>query len=238
METRHHVHVEKFRDALLATEIGNQIIKIVWFGSTLKGEAHEQSDIDILIVSTDGADFRHRIADMVLDFQMENRCPIEIVTSSVDELYPIRDYFLANVLSYGKEVYSMQEDELRFSAAVHYLSLSEEYLESAEDAIRREHFRLGLDGAYNSAELAAKGLLLLKIPDLPGSHGGVVQLFGELYIKTGQIERALGRRLNQSLELRNQARYKFSATISRDSASSVLGLAKDLIKLLENYLKK
>ena len=31
--------------------------------------------------------------------------------------------------------------------------------------------RLGLDGAYNSAELAVKGLLVLKIADLPGSMG-------------------------------------------------------------------
>jgi uncharacterized protein (UPF0332 family) len=52
------------------------------------------------------------------------------------------------------------------------------------------------------------------------------------------IEREIGRRLNQSLELRNAARYKFTAKISKDEAKSVLSLAGDLIDLLENKLSE
>ena len=71
---------------------------------------------------------------------------------------------------------------------------------------------------------------------LPGSHGGLAQHFGELYVKPGTIDRTIGRRLNRSLELRNATRYKFTATISREGANSVLALAKDLITLLEEKL--
>lgn len=230
------IYIEKFRDALINSDIGSQILKIVWFGSTLRGNVHRDSDVDILIISADGEEVRHRIADILLDMQMETSCPMEIITSSIDELYPVSDYFLQNVLSYGKEVYSMPEEDLKLSAARHYLALAHEFLESAEDAVIRNHYRLGLDGAYNSAELAVKGLLILKISDLPGSHGGIAQRFGEFYIKSGEIERALGRRVNQALDLKNQARYKFTARISKDDAHSVLDLARDLIKIFENSL--
>ena len=228
--------IQKFRDALIKSDIGGQISKVVWFGSTLKKRARRESDVDVLIITTDGAPLRDRIADILLDFQMEVQVPLEIVTSTVDELYPLTDPFLKNILTYGQEVYSMSAKDLKYSAARHYLSLAQEYYDAAEDTLQRGHYRLALDGAYNAAELAVKGFLVLKISDLPGSHGGLSQRFGELYIKPGSIDRTVGRRLNRSLELRNAARYKFTATVSREDADSVLALAKDLINLLEEKI--
>ena len=236
MEDKIAADVEKFRDTLISSHIGNQILKIIWFGSTLKGDSQRDSDVDILIITADGEDVRREIADVLLDVQMKTRAPIEITTSSIDDLYPLSDYFLQNVLSYGKEVFSMSEEKLKISAARHYLALAQEYLQSSQDAVSSNHYRLGLDGAYNAAELAVKGLLLIKIPDLPGSHGGIAQRFGELYIKTGELDRILGRKLNQALDLRNQARYKYTARISKDDAQSVYELATELINILENSL--
>ena len=230
--------IKKFKDALLKSDLGKQISKIVWFGSTLKKKATKDSDVDLLIITEDGEGTKDRIADILLDFQMTNRCPVEIVTSNIDDLYPVTDYFLQNVLTHGQEVYSMPEKDLRRSAANHYLSLSQEFFDSAKEAIDRGHFRLGLDGAYNAAELAVKGFLVLKISDLPGSHGGLVQRFGEAYVKPGTVDRAIGRNLNRCLELRNAARYKFTAKISEEEAGLTLALAKGLIELLEKKLIK
>jgi uncharacterized protein (UPF0332 family)/predicted nucleotidyltransferase len=237
-EMNYLTEIKKFRDALIKSDIGHQITKMVWFGSTLKKNAKEDSDVDILIITKNGEAVRDRIADILVDFQMNNRCPVEIVTSSIDEFYPLTDYFLKNILSYGQEVYSMPEKNLRITVAYHYLSLAQEFFDSASDSIKRGHYRLGLDGAYNSAELAVKGFLIMKIPDLPGSHGGITQRFGELYIKSGVIEREIGRRLNRCLEFRNSARYKFTTKISKEDANLVLSLAEDLIDLLEKRLNK
>lgn len=231
-------NIKKFKDALINSDIGHQITKMVWFGSTLKKRSHKDSDVDILIITRNGEAIRDRIADILLDFQMGTRVPIEIVTSSIDELYPLTDPFLRNVLTYGREVYSMSEKNLRISAATNYLSLAQEFYDSANDTIKRGHLRLGLDGAYNSAELAVKGFLAMKITDLPGSHGGIVQRFSELYIKPEAIEREIGRGLNRSLELRNAARYKLTTKISKEEANLVLSLAGDLITLLEERLRK
>jgi uncharacterized protein (UPF0332 family)/predicted nucleotidyltransferase len=232
------VQINKLRDALVGSDIGHLISKMVWFGSTQKRTARKDSDVDILIITKNGGVVRDRIADILLDFQMHTRLPVEIITSSIDELYPLTDHFLKNVLTHGQEVYSMPEKDLKHSAALHYLSLSQEFYDSASDSIDRGHYRLGLDGAYNSAELAVKAFLILKISDLPGSHGGIAQRFGELYIKPGLIERTIGRRLNQCLELRNAARYKFTTKISKEDASFTLNLAKDLIALIEKKLSK
>jgi len=239
LKTRSHYHLEAVRrlsDALTSSEIGPEIAKIVWFGSTSKGSAREDSDIDVLIVTTDGDRTRERIADILMDVQMETRAPLEIVTCHLDDLFPLVDHFLENVLSHGQEVYSMPERVSRISAASHCLALAQEYHDSAKEAISRGHYRLGLDGAYNSAELAVKGLLVVKMADLPGSHGGIIQRFGETYIRTGSVERAIGRRLNLCLELRNSARYKFSSRITGEDAGVVLTLAGELIALLEREL--
>lgn len=237
--TPHHLKaVHRLKDALTESDIGPEIAKIVCFGSTSKGVGREDSDIDVLIVTTDGDGMRDRIAEILLDVQMETGAPLEIVTCQVDDLFPLIDHFLKNVLSHGQEVYSMPKRGSMISAAGHYLALAQEYYDSANDAISRGHYRLGLDGAYNSAELAVKGFLVMKMADLPGSHGGIIQRFGEAYIRTGKVERSIGRRLNVCLELRNSAHYKFSSRINREDADLVITLAGDLIALLERELSE
>ena len=83
--------IEKFKDTLLKSDLGRQISKIVWFGSTLKKRATKDSDVDLLIITENGEGTKDRIADILLDFQMATRCPVEIVTSNIDELYPVAE---------------------------------------------------------------------------------------------------------------------------------------------------
>lgn len=131
----------------------------------------------------------------------------------------------------------MNEEELKRSEAENYRSLSEEYLEGARLALRASSFRLAVDAAYNAAELCVKGLLLLKLEELPGSHGGLVGEFGRLYVKAHQVPAELGRRLHRSLETRNRARYDFNAEIGRDHAKELIALAEELQKILAAKLK-
>lgn len=230
--------VNRFLQALLRSKVGGRVVKVILFGSFVKGKAGKDSDIDIMVVVNNGRDIAEKVADVLLDMQMEGCGPIESLTVDMDDIYPTRDYFLYNVLKYGKEVYSMPEEEIARLGARRLMDLSEEYLQSASDAIQRGHLRLGLDGAYNSCELAAKGLLLLAgIMDLPGSHGGIVQLFGEKYVKSGKCEREIGRSLNRALELRNFARYRYEVTIQKEDAEKILNLAKKLSNLLSRLLQ-
>jgi uncharacterized protein (UPF0332 family) len=170
--------------------------------------------------------------DKAYEFMIEHNAPLEIVTSSIDDLFLLRDYFVYNVTRYGVEVYSMEKEEIKRQVVKDITGLSEEYLESAKEVLDRNRIRLAIDAAYNAAELAAKALILLKQDDLPGSHGAVVSLFGKLYVKTNEVASEKGRKLNEALKLRNEARYKPNALLTAENAQEVIGLAEGLIKII------
>lgn len=228
--------INELKDYLLKSEIKNKIFKIYIFGSHVKGEATEKSDVDLLILTSDGTQVEKILLDQILDFQLTHKIPLEVITSSINELYPVKDYFLYNVMRYGLEVYSVEEQEIKREAVRNLIELAEEYLESAEEVLERNRFRLAVDAAYNAAELSAKGLILLKQDDLPGSHGGVVNIFSQLYINTKEISKDTGRSVNVGLKLRNDARYKSNSIITRNNAEEVVDLAKTLLKFAKEKI--
>ncbi|MEW6103536.1 MAG: HEPN domain-containing protein [bacterium] len=125
-----------------------------------------------------------------------------------------------------------QKEEIKREAMKDITELSQEYLEGAKEVLEKKRIRLAIDAAYNSAELATKALILLKQDDLPGSYGGVVTLFGRLYIKTNEVALEIGHKLNIALRIRNEARYKPNALLTKENAQEVIGLAEDLIKFI------
>ena len=227
------VILERFKKHLLSSAVRDSIGKIILFGSHAKGTAVPDSDIDILLVLTDGLEAEKSVLNEVYEFMTEQSASLEVVTSSVTEFFFSPDYFLRNISHYGREVYSMSEEELKLAAVRELKGLAEEYLESAEEVLDRGRLRLAIDAAYNACELAAKGLILLKQDDLPGSHGGVVSSFGQLYVKTGEVEKQTGRDLNLALKLRNEARYKPGALLRRENAVELLSLARRLLEFIE-----
>ena len=227
------VILERFKKHLLSSAVRDSIGKIILFGSHAKGTAVPDSDIDILLVLTDGLEAEKSVLNEVYEFMTEQSASLEVVTSSVTEFFFSPDYFLRNISHYGREVYSMSEEELKLAAVRELKGLAEEYLESAEEVLDRGRLRLAIDAAYNACELAAKGLILLKQDDLPGSHGGVVSSFGQLYVKAGEVEKQIGRDLNLALKLRNEARYKPGALLRRENAVELLSLARRLLEFIE-----
>jgi len=225
--------IDEFKKRLFTSRIKDQIVKLCIFGSVVKeGILKKYSDVDLLFVVNDGDKAREEIMNLSFEFQTEYGFPIEPIICSIEDLFPITDYFIYNCLNYGVEVYSMEKNKIKCENCKHLKELAEEYLEGAINAQEEGFFRLAVDAAYNAAELAMKGLILLIEDDFPGSHGGIVGKFGELYVKTGKFERTIGRQLNQSLELRNQSRYKFLARIGKEEAETTIKIASFMIDQL------
>ena len=230
--------ITDFKDFLLSSFKEGTIAKIIIFGSHTKGEATPSSDIDILIVVSDGLKTEKNLLDRVYEFMVKHNIPIEVVTANVTELLLSPDYFLYNVTRKGEEIYSMRKEELKTIALNDLRNLADEYYESAKEVLSRKRIRLAIDAAYNAAELSAKGLILLKQDDIPGSHGGIVSVFGKLYIATNEIDKEIGQNLNRALKLKNEARYKPNALLTEENAREILNLTKELLNIVDEKINR
>lgn len=224
--------INDFRDYLLSSDLKSHIAKVILFGSHAKGVASPDSDIDVIVFTTDGIGVEEALMDRIYDFMIDTNAPLEVLISGIDSLFICQDYFTYNITQYGWEIYSMEKDEIKMTMLKDLIDLAEEYLDSAQEVLESDRIRVAVDAAYNAAELAAKALILSKQDDLPGSHGGVVSVFGQLYVKTNELDKALGRELNTALKLRNTARYKANVLLTKEDAKGVLDLAEKLITVM------
>jgi len=151
--------------------------------------------------------------------------------------YP-QSYFAYCAIRQGEEVHAVDEETLRRAESLGYLELAAEYRKQSQKAFDCGSYRLAIDGAYNAAELCVKGLLLLRVKDLPGSHGGLIQRFGEVWVKTGLLPGEMGRELHKGFERGNQARYERHATFGEDDAQAMLALADQFIAALAAELER
>jgi len=216
---------------------GDRVARIVLFGSAARGEAEPESDVDLLILGLgELKELQKCASDTAFDMLMEGSDYISPMIYGLFEAEYPSTWFLYNSLQLGREVYKMDEVELRRKEAQAWWSLAVEYLEQARLAGQAESFRLAVDGAYNAAELAAKGLLVLRVERLPTSHGRLNQIFSREYVATGELDRTLGHRLSTSLTLRGKARYDRDAVITAEHVTEVATLAQEIIDLLEHTL--
>lgn len=223
-----------FLTSILNSEIKKDIGRIFLFGSFVSDEVDEESDIDLLIFSFNRLDkVREVCADISFQTALKYGESVEPLVYCIDELRYLNSNFIYSVVTRGKEIHKMPEKELLRKESQNYLDLAREYLREARNSIKANDLRLGVDGAYNACELFIKGLLLLRLGQIPKTHGGIIQKFGEIYIKSGIMEKDVERQVNLGLDLRNRARYDFHAQINKESVSRVAETAETLLQALE-----
>jgi predicted nucleotidyltransferase/uncharacterized protein (UPF0332 family) len=228
-----------FAARLLSSPVGDSVARIVLFGSVARGEARPESDVDLLVFGAGPLDrLSWAVAESSAETIIDWGESVEPLVYSLSELRVPTSWFLYRTLQIGKEVYRMDENALRYQEALGWLELARDYLEQAESAGQRGHHRLAVDGAYNAAELAVKGALVLKIKDLPTTRGGLVQIFGREYVAKDLADRRYSTRLGRALELRNKARYARAADITDEHVRYVADLARDLMSFLSDQLKQ
>ena len=134
----------------------------------------------------------------------------------------------------------MDEADFRRREAWNLYYKADHHLDQSRSAARAGSYELAIVGAYTAAELAAKALLLLK-PDieLPSTHGGLIQVFGREYIKSGEAPEAWGHLLREKLDVRRRALYDTTVLeMSQDDAQPVIDLARDLLDFLMRKLEE
>ena len=217
----------------LKDRISGKIVNVYLFGSVAKRTAKPESDVDVLVVYKDASSdlVLDVVCEIAFDIALERGVLIQPILMTVDEFEQQvgSSPLLWEVLTAGYPIYSSDvstEWKLDFKA---YLRLAEEYLSYAIDAYSEGRIRLAIDTGYNAIELLVKALIIKKGVSLASSHSGVVQQFGELYVKTGELERDLGKTIHKSLVLRGQARYVPSAQLKKEDAELVIDTGRKMI---------
>lgn len=87
----HKQQVEKivcaFAKALLA-QLGEQILEVIWYGSTARGDAEEGSDIDVAVIcQSDDSDTEEYIWDIASELDLEYNAVIDVRVISADRFY-------------------------------------------------------------------------------------------------------------------------------------------------------
>lgn len=227
--------VEEFKRKILTNDIKKYVGKIVLFGSVLKGTEKEDSDIDLLVLAVDSPEKVVSYCSKIsYEIMLDLGEGIESVVHCIDEWRVPSSYLVYVVKKTGKEVYNMDVKEIKQKESIGYLTLSERYLDSAKRIFNEKDYRIAIDVGYNSAELCVKGLLLFVMDDIPSSHRGVVNKFGEFYIKIGKVSKEFGNILNEGLDLRNKARYEPHFEADRKDAEKIIKLAEKLNNILSD----
>jgi len=228
---------EEFKRRLLESKFGERLVKLVLFGSVSRGEADRDSDVDLMAFMTDVDGGVEELMDEIsFDIWLEMGERIEKVVLPLEEIRHPTSWLVYRSLATGVEMYSLSEEELKEKEQRGYAQLSGYFIRAAEASMADGFFRASVDLAYNAAELAVRGLLLFKMDDLPSTHGGIVNRFGDLFVRTGEVEAELGRKLTLALEARNRARYVIGVEVGREDAEEAIDLARKLMALLESRL--
>lgn len=223
----------RFVERLLASPAGDHVAKVILHGSVAEGSARPESDVDLLVFETDGHGLVADICDEVsFEVLLETAESVEPLVFPWHEYRYPSSYFIYHALWRGQEVYSMDKEQLKRVEIENLYELAADYLQGARACLAEGRCRIATDVAYNAAELAVKGLLLGELDDLPSTHSGVVNKFGELYIKSDRLPRELGRGLRRGLRFRNLARYVYKAEIGTEEAEEVIRLAEELLLAL------
>jgi len=221
--------------------LGDKVIGLYLFGSSAKGTAKPESDIDVLVVYERGS--RNVILDCVSEIAFDITCSVGKLIQPI--IMARKDFergvgaspFLWEVLVKGRVLYSALKAtdwKLDFRE---YLRLAEEYLSYAKDAYKESKIRLAIDSGYNAVEVLIKALIISTGVGLASSHSGVIQQFGELFIKTEKIEKELGKSAHKALVLRSQARYVPTVDLRKSDAKLVISLAMKMVKIAEKELR-
>jgi len=92
--------------------------------------------------------------------------------------------------------------------------------------------------SYYAMYEAACAMLALQRVQV-GSHEGAKIKFGELFVKTGQVEPRFGRDLSEALKVRKDADYSIDAKseVSLEIAMDEFTKAEEFVAMAENFLK-
>ena len=117
----------------------------------------------------------------------------------------------------------------------HRLEQAKENIEEAELLYNGKKYKGANNRAYYSIFHSIKAVLALEPIDFK-RHKDVIGYFNKNYINKEIFPKYLGRKISDASSLREDSDYDDEFSVSQEDTEEQLELAKELVKLVEEYL--
>lgn len=116
------------------------------------------------------------------------------------------------------------------------LNLAKEELSAAELLLNNTFYRACISRCYYSLYHIVQALLVTKNINAR-THRGLIQKFGQQFIKTGELSQKLSRTLSETFDLRQLSDYDETIPITQQQAEKTLENTKTFISEATNWLE-
>lgn len=241
----------------LKREAGGQILLVAMFGSKARGDAGEDSDVDILIVAdADPRQIEGRISKSSSELSLEHNLIINKFILSRehwadyarrraafwqniqrDGVLLLRGPALPDDLSLlpdfdGENLMADHRPEIQKN-----LRLAREALDDAQANHVQGRYHTAANRAYYAVFYAANAMLAT-LGLQRSKHSGVKAAFQEQFVKTGLIETPYSDDYEETMEKRETSDYDVTFSISEPFARDCLERARRFVERMERYLKE
>jgi uncharacterized protein (UPF0332 family)/predicted nucleotidyltransferase len=233
----------------LRQHYSEQLVTVVLYGSRARGDADQESDVDLLIVLRGEFDQQNeqRIAsDLTDDLEDKYGYPLLGVIVATESDYRSRMLPLfMNVRREGIELWLAGEQRVSDDRSDYreapdqdvnlIMAHAREALADAEFGLEHARYRWAVNRAYYAMFHAATALLLLRGLAF-SKHRGVISAFSEQFVKSGKFGAALGGQLNKAFEARNIADYSYRDDVSEQVADRLVRSATAFVAEADRLL--
>ena len=218
--------IERYRARLVA-RFGERVKEVVLFGSQSRGDAHEESDVDVFVVvdAMTGAE-RSVATDDAFLADAASDSPVglaPLVYSSADAARARAGgrRLIRDIDNRGTETMNDEQKRAAIAAEVARgdtaLAAGEKLLDGfPADAVSRAYY-----AAFHHARA-----LLSSLGVEPTTHGGLTRLFQRDFVRTGRFDPKLAATLDHLLAARQGADYTAEAVITDEMARDEIASAR------------
>nr|HID14926.1 HEPN domain-containing protein [Anaerolineae bacterium] len=247
----------------LRERCGDRIAYVWLFGSKVRGDFDEESDVDLLIVAHDVDDaLEEAVGEMAYDLSLKHGillCEHVVSAWRFAQMRARQEFIYENVVGEGIDLWPLAIKSLKIGEErASYNTGSEkedegygthedylkERLNRAHEDIADAHrsldvgsYRLALNRAYYAVFHIATATLAL-LGQERRRHSAVESAFHQYLIKPGFIEPEYGRLYREARQWRERADYRFDVVFDEKTAREIVNGAERLIARLEQFLHK
>ncbi|MEM8504757.1 MAG: HEPN domain-containing protein [Cyanobacteria bacterium P01_D01_bin.1] len=117
------------------------------------------------------------------------------------------------------------------------LLLAEQDLENSRLLLENERYRASISRAYYAMYYSTQALLDAK-KIASRTHKGMIQQFGQHFVKTGTFSTDTSKQLSDAYDLRQISDYAADALVDREAAEKALSASVEFVEKVRTYLTR